>query len=556
MTKDETTSPTVMNENVFITACIDAHEERDVATVDVPGAFLHTHVDPEDDTVHMILQGVLAELMVKVDPKLYRKYVIYDSKGRMILYVEMQKALYGMLKSALLFYKKLVGDLEGAGFKLNPYDPCVANKIVNGTQMTVIWHVDDLKISHKNPEAVTKVIKYLDGIYPGVKVKRGKHHEYLGMDFDFATKGQVAVGMTDYMMRVIKEFPEDLGNATAPTPAQEFLFKVRPEDEAKKLPEKQAAQYHHVVAQLLFASTRVRRDIQTAVAFLTTRVKAPDEDDWGKLKRVLKYIKGTIGLRLILKASSLSVIKWWVDAAFAIHHDCRGHTGAMMSFGEGAVISKSLKQKMNGKSSTDNELIGADELIGPIMQTLYFMRAQGYHVEENILNQDNHSTMRLMFNGRASSKRTRHLDVKIFHMKDIIDRGELSVKYCPTEEMWADVLTKPLQGKAFRVMRSKLMNCAEDYVEECTKRVWFQEIAGVSAETGAAKTTGVGLKVIPEKYPRSLRKVAKPNNTTRGRKTKESSTSVRRSVLGNTHLARATRARTNIRVGTRTGHYR
>ena len=80
------------------------------------------------------------------------------------------------------------------------------------------------------------------------------------------------------------------------------------------------------------------------------------------------------------------------------------------------------------------------------------------------------------------------------------------------------------------------MNCAEDYVEECTKRVWFQEIAGMSAETEAAKITGVGLKVIPKKYPRSLRKVAKPNNTTRGRKTKESSPSVRRSVLGNTHL--------------------
>ena len=122
------------------------------------------------------------------------------------------------------------------------------------------------------------------------------------------------------------------------------------------------------------------------------------------------------------------IIKWWVDAAFAIHHDCRGHTGAMMSFGEGAVISKSLKQKMNGKSSTDNELIGADELIGLIMQTLYFMQAQGYHVEENVLNQDNHSTMRLMFNGRPVSKRTRHLDVNIFHMKDIIDRKELSVK--------------------------------------------------------------------------------------------------------------------------------
>ena len=131
MTKEETTSPTVMNENVFITATIDAHEGRDVATVDVPGAFLHTDVDPNDETVHMVLRGVLAELMVKVDPKLYTKYVIHDKKGRMVLYVTMQKALYGMLKSALLFYKKLVGDLERADFKLNPYDPCVANKMVN-----------------------------------------------------------------------------------------------------------------------------------------------------------------------------------------------------------------------------------------------------------------------------------------------------------------------------------------------------------------------------------------------------------------------------------------
>jgi hypothetical protein len=144
--------------------------------------------------------------------------------------------------------------------------------------------------------------------------------------------------------------------------------------------------------------------------------------------------------------------------------------------------------------------------------------------------------MKPMFNDRALSKRTRHLDVKIFHMKDIIERGELSVEYCPTEEMWVDVLTKPLQGKVFRVMRSKLMNYAEDYVEECTKHVWFQEIAGVSTETGAAKTTGVGLKVIPEKHPQSSRKVHKPNKTTKGRKTKESLPSVCRSVLGNTHL--------------------
>ena len=77
----------------------------------------------------------------------------------------MLKALYGLLRSALLFYKKLSSDLENMGFEINPYDPCVANKMVNGSQMTVTWHVDDLKISHKDEEELTKFILKLNGIY-------------------------------------------------------------------------------------------------------------------------------------------------------------------------------------------------------------------------------------------------------------------------------------------------------------------------------------------------------------------------------------------------------
>jgi hypothetical protein len=71
-----------------------------------------------------------------------------DGKGTPLLYLKMEKAMYGLLKSALLFYRLLVGDLTNTGFVLNPYDPCVANKVIGGQQMTVIWHVDNLKVSH------------------------------------------------------------------------------------------------------------------------------------------------------------------------------------------------------------------------------------------------------------------------------------------------------------------------------------------------------------------------------------------------------------------------
>ena len=97
---------------------------------------------------------------------------------------------------------------------------------------------------------------------------------------------------------------------------------------------------------------------------------------------------------------------------------------------------------------------------------LYFIERQGYEVECIGLHQDNTSTQLLMNNGWFSSgKKTKHIRAKFFFIKDRIDDGEMIVVNCPTKGMWADILTKPLQGKAFRVMRSKLMNCKEDYFE-------------------------------------------------------------------------------------------
>ena len=91
-----------------------------------------------------------------------------------------------MMCSALLFYHKLVRDLKAYGFKINPYDPCVANMDIDGFQMTVVWHVDYLKVSYKKAIGITKLEMYLDDIYPGLKVNRGKIHDYLGMNLGFS----------------------------------------------------------------------------------------------------------------------------------------------------------------------------------------------------------------------------------------------------------------------------------------------------------------------------------------------------------------------------------
>ena len=259
MTKEEAASPTAVTESVILTAVIDTYKKRDLATMDIPGAFLHAL---NDDYVLLLFQGTLEELMVKIVPHIYSKYVMVGKSGRKLLYVKLHKALYGMLKSALLFYKKLMKDLKSVGFTINPYGPCVANKMVGGKQITVVCHLDDLKVSHADSRVVDQMVDWLRSIYGKMNVTRGPKHEYLGIDVDYSTTGVVKLLMVPYMEKILNEFPEELGKSTA-TPAGDHLFQVQEDSKAKKLPEEQENIFHHTLVQLLFLTTRLRRDIQT-----------------------------------------------------------------------------------------------------------------------------------------------------------------------------------------------------------------------------------------------------------------------------------------------------
>ena len=109
--------------------------------------------------------STLAELMVATAPEIYQRYVSMNRKGELVLYVEALNALYGIMKTTLLFYLKFVKNLKSIGFELNPYDPCLANKIVDGAQLTVVWHIDDLKVSRVDAGVVTRMSVWLQKTY-------------------------------------------------------------------------------------------------------------------------------------------------------------------------------------------------------------------------------------------------------------------------------------------------------------------------------------------------------------------------------------------------------
>ncbi len=160
-------------------------------------------------------------------------------------------------------------------------------------------------------------------------------------------------------------------------------------------------------------------------------------------------------------------IHWYIDGLHQVHEDCQGLIGCLMTMGKGAACSSFNKMKCNTWSSTETKLILLHNKLPDDVWTRYFVECQWYEIDKYIIFQDNMSALSLEKNGRIlSSKRTKHIKAKFFLIKDYYDVGEIDMWYCPTDVMWADVLTKPLQGQKFREMCAFLQNCPRDYDED------------------------------------------------------------------------------------------
>ena len=161
----------------------------------------------------------------------------------------------------------------------------------------------------------------------------------------------------------------------------------------------------------------------------------------------------------IIGASTLQQVYTWVDAAYGVHSiDMKSHTGGIMSMGTGTLHQKSSKQKLNVKSSTEAEIVGTSEYM-PYNVWLYnFLGEQGYKVRDNILFQDNQSAIKMKTNGRRScTGNSRHVHIRHFFVKDLVDKKMVRIMYCPTGIMLADFFTKPLQRELFRFFRNNIM---------------------------------------------------------------------------------------------------
>jgi len=442
-------SPTVSTECVYMIAGIAAMERRKVITVDIAGAYLKGSFKEGTEPIYMRLDATTAETLCSINPE-YESFKLSDGT----MYVQLLKPLYGLIEAAQLWYINITTTLKNIGFVQNSYDKCVWNRIYDGDQQTVCIHVDDLKITCRNEEANQDVVRELRRVYKDVTVNEGKVHSYIGITFDYSVPGKVKLTQEGYISDIMLFYNVD---SAVKTPAADNLFDVDPD--SPLLDKVRKEDFHTLSAKLLYLSQRTRHDIQVAVCFLVSRVQEPTEQDVKKAVRVLRYLYGTQHLGVMIEPdSNFFCVRSYIDASYGVHPDGKSHTGMTISMGKGPIMSKSTKQKLVSKSSTEAELIALSDSTSIVIWVRNFLEAQGYKMPPAEVYQDNTSTMAMVAAGMPTSNRTRHISIRFFFVKDRVASGELDISYMPTLDMVSDILTKPLQGELFVKLRKELLN--------------------------------------------------------------------------------------------------
>jgi hypothetical protein len=444
---ENVSSPTVAHESVTMMLAAAAITGEHIATADVTGAYLECDLDPSDEVI-MKLDDKLVEILMDIgddgkgntDIREYR-----DSNG--VVYVKLLKALYGCIQSSRLWYKKLTSILADSKFTVNKYDPCVYHMIRNGARITLAIHVDDLLITSREEENLRFACDVLKENFNEVTIKYGEKHSYLAMNIE-VTEREVTIDMTGYIEKFINSGMEV--SAGAKSPATDTFFDA--DDNSPLLDEKKSRKFHTDVAKLLYLAKRCRVDILTSISYLASRVKAPSESDNCKLNRVVSYLINTKERKIKLKRGNEVSFTAFIDASFGSHEDGRSRSGVVIFMAGAAIAAWSSKQKMVAKSSTESEILALSDGLTEILWMRYFLKDLGYNLPATVVYQDNKSVLTIMKEGRRSHQRTKHLNVRYFLIIEKQENKEVELRYCPSEEMYADLMTKPISGAKFECL--------------------------------------------------------------------------------------------------------
>ena len=454
----EISTPTASLSSFFAVAAHAASRNLAIGSFDVKQAFTKAPMPINSKKIRVRLTKSYVNIIKSISQGLNDLYESFQSDDGSVI-VELDYALYGTLEAGRIWYDYFRGILVNKlGYKVSVHDDCVFNLFDSKSVIisTIVVHVDDGFVTGTDESILDDFFEKLTAELGELTIRRGRVHEYLGMLLDFSQSNVVHITIEKILRQLISEWKVSTNRNT---PARSDLFSV--DESSTELPEERAKELHRGIAQLLYLSTHVRPDVLCATIFLTSRVNKLTQQDLRKFMDILSYLKYTVSLGIMLGGDKDNRIRLlaYADASFGVHNDGRSHGGTFISYGRGPILTRSNKLKEVSKSSSESELVQLSDTTSLAARERDFAIEQ-QHINSNekgVLLEDNKSAIHMAHNGKSISNRTRHIKVRYFFVKQYLDNGEFRLEHCPTKEMIADILTKPLQGELFLELRDLLL---------------------------------------------------------------------------------------------------
>lgn len=409
----ETFSPVVKYTSIRAILALAASKQMDIQQFDVKTAFLN---------------GDLEEDVFMKQPIGYD-----DGSGKVC---KLLKSLYGLKQASRCWNKKFTSFIQKFNFVASKSDPCVFVRNNSRGMMILAIYVDDGLIIAKDKDAILPVIEYLNTEF---EIKQLVLKSFLGLEIDQRSDGSIHVGQCAYANKILNRFGmADSCAVATPLDNTQNLGDYKPNVEIK-------FPYREAIGSLMYLAVATRPDISFAVGNVSRYMENPAVAHVNAVKRILKYIKGTLDMGIVYKSGVDMILLGYSDADYAGDVETRRSTsGFVFMFGNGIISWGSERQRAVALSTTESEYIAAAHAVKE-MVWLYRLLSEIFIIDldKPTFLMDNQSAIRLIKNPEFH-KRTKHIDVRYHFIRDKYEEGIFNLEYVNTDEQLADVLTKAL----------------------------------------------------------------------------------------------------------------
>jgi hypothetical protein len=418
----DTYAPVCRIEALFMLVGIIAYSNLIVVRIDVNSAYCTVATPPEQHYKYLRLSAAITKIVVKLNPS-YSIYV--QANGAMI--VRLDRMLYGMKEAGNLWHAKLFGCFTRAGFKLNAMDPCVIHKTsVTGSSHGAV-NVDDALFGCTSEACVQEIIAMYSAEFgsDGFTVTRGDTLTHLGMLFRFdRDHKRVLISQPKFAADLVRD--AGLSGTSPPRmPGGPDLHVIDPE--SPPLDPERRETYRSLNMSLMFAATRTYPECLPVASACASRFVNSTEDDWRKLLRGVSYLAHDLDHCLVIAPGSLSLVGSG-DAAYNIHPGGQSQDGYCIGFRGRPAGGKSMPMR------------------------------------SPVLYQDNKSAIHLAVLGRGNFRNTKHIRVRYYFIRDLIQTNELIEEWQGTEKIVADMLSKGVSWKVFSTLLPQLIGRGQQCV--------------------------------------------------------------------------------------------